>query len=331
VRWNVKKILMIGAGGISKRHADVISRIEEIEVAGVCDIDRDRAEALAARLESVAYTDMDDALVRSNPDYVVLLTPRTVREPVVERCARAGLPIFMEKPPCRSTSVGRRIESILRDANLLHTVAFMHRWNDALNTVLDKISGQRVSTINVSFQSNFGTIPWWGYCPDPYLVEVTGGLAGDQGIHYIDACRYITNSEVRSITAVGANQMLPISEHVTTRDTAAWMLEMENGAIVSHCHTWCAPEWGCKIELVTDKSIVTVDMFGNSAKGKISGEDFDYTGTLDEFEAEHRGFLRAVEAGDMSIVRSPYADALETFRVTAEVNRLLYGRTDELI
>jgi hypothetical protein len=38
-----------------------------------------------------------------------------------------------------------------------------------------------------------------------------------------------------------------------------------------------------------------------------------------------------VEAGDMSIVRSPYADALETFRVTAEVNRLLYGRTDELI
>jgi predicted dehydrogenase len=325
----MKRVLIIGAGGIANRHASALSNIEDVKVAGVCDISWERAGSLAQRFGTGAYTEIDDALDRSSPDYVVLLAPREVREPVVGRCAGAGLPIFMEKPPCDRISTGKRILGMIESAGLIHSVGFMHRWNDALNATLSRIAGERLSVINISFQSDFGTSPCYDRYPAPYLVERSGGLVGDQGIHYVDISRYITKSEVGRIQGAGANQLLPRSQDVSTCDVACWTLEMENGTIVSHSHTWCAPGWGCKIELVTDRSVVRVDMFNNTASGTVAGAQFDYSGTLDEFEAEHRGFLSALDKQDMSPVRSPYADALQSFRIAAEINRLIYGFTQE--
>jgi predicted dehydrogenase len=326
----MKQVLIVGAGGIANKHAGAISAIPEIKVIGVCDIIIEKAQAVAEKLGAHPYSSLDDAIAQSSPDYVVLLTPRGVRETIVDRCIAESLPILMEKPPCHNLSTGRRILEKIESSGLIHSVAFMHRWNDTLNTVLQKLGSQQVRTVNISYQSNFGTKPCWDTYPDPYLVERSGGLVGDQGIHYIDISRYITKSEVRNLLATGTNQLLPVAKEVTTRDTASWIMEMENGAIVTHNHTWCAPEWGCKIELVTADAIVYIDMFKGIASGIIQGERFEYKRTKNEFETQHRGFLSAVEKRDMSIVRSPYRDALETFRVAAEINSLLYGSAPEL-
>ena len=326
----MKRVLIIGAGGIAGRHAEALQDIETVKITGVCDIVRERAETLGRKLRAAVSTDLDDALDRSAPDYVVLCTPREVRLPVIERCAEAGLPVFMEKPPCHNLTTGSRIRHIIESAGLVHAVGFNHRWNDALNEVLRRIEGERIALITIRFLSPFATDPIYDTYPGAYLVERTGGLVGDQGIHYADIARYICRSEVGNITAVGFNHNLPRSEHVSTCDTACWTLEMESGAIVSHAHTWAAAAWGSWITIVTDRSCVTTDMFESNATGILGGEPFEYTGTLSECEAQHRGFLEAVETGDMAAIRSPYADALRSFRVAAEINKLIYGETDEL-
>ena len=320
----MKRVLIIGAGAVARRHASALSRIEGVSIVGVCDLRQERAEALAADLATVAYTDLAQSVEQSRPDYVVLLTPRDFREPVVELCVQHQLPIFMEKPPCHHLSVGKRILAKLEEAKLVHSVGFMHRWHQALNTALARMRDQYLSTIKISFKSNFATAPVWQDYPAPYLVERSGGLVGDQGIHYLDIVRYITRSEVQRVTAVGANQVLPRSETVTSCDVACWILEMESGAMVSHSHTWDAPDWQCQIELGYSTGAIMVDMFANSARGSINGEPFEYQGQVNEFELEHRGFLAAVEAMDMSLVRLPYADALKSFCLAEEINRLIY-------
>jgi hypothetical protein len=103
-----------------------------------------------------------------------------------------------------------------------------------------------------------------------------------------------------------------------------YTLLMENGLLASHCHTWNAPGWDARLKLVTDRSVVDVDLFHDVASGTVDGQGWECRGGVHEFEAQHRGFLRAVTGNDPSLVRSTYADALRTFRVVEALNRRIY-------
>ena len=326
----MKRIFVVGAGHIAGSHITAIKNIKSVGISGVCDIVRSSAEQLVRLhdLDAGVFTDAAEGIERVNPDYVVLLTPRYVRRPAVELCISAGLPVFMEKPPCHNMRTGRAILKALESARLVHGVAFMSRYNESLNRVLKKIKRERLSFINISYQSPMGSRPIFDTYPDPYLVERSGGLVGDQAIHCIDVCRYITGSEIKTIKALACNQTLRLTRHVTTCDAACWAMEMKDGTMVSHAHTWSASGWVCRIQLVTDKSDISVDMFKNTASGVFAGKDFHFAGDPVDpqaFELEHRAFLRAVTTGDMSHVRSPYADALKSFAAAEKINRQIYG------
>lgn len=324
------RVLIIGAGGIAKRHVENLLGIDHLQIAGVCDIDAARACALAQKAGAPAYTDASTALDSTNPDYAVILTPRHVREPLIDLCLEHKVPFLVEKPPCHRLSVGQRIRHKLEKSGLLHSVGFMHRWHEALNAALAELKEERITIITIRFVAPFATAPVLETYPDPYSVERSGGLVGDQGIHYVDIARYITGSEAEAIEAVGTNQLLETSDKVTTCDAACWTMKMRDGVLVSHAHTWCGNGWDCRIELVTDRSRIAVDMFGNSARGMRRGHEYRFDGKTNEFELEHRGFLRALESRDMKLVRSTFADALESFRLAAEINRAVYGRSLEL-
>ncbi|MEI8123390.1 MAG: Gfo/Idh/MocA family oxidoreductase [bacterium] len=323
-------LLIIGAGGIAHRHVENLRRIENLRIVGVCDLSAERAEKLARKADTRAFSDTQTALDATRPDYAAILTPRHVREPLIELCIAHALPFFVEKPPCDRLSVGRRIQQKINGSGLLHSVGFMHRWNESLNAVLSELKNERLSLIIIRFVAPFATAPVFAQYPDPYLVERSGGLVGDQGIHYVDIARYIAHSEVESIHATGRNQTLERSGRVTTNDAVCWTLAMRNGVLVNHSHTWCGADWDCQIDLVTDQSRICIGMFHNAAQGVLRGKDFRYEGKVDEFELEHRGFLRALELQDTTMVRSSFTDALESFRVAGEINRILYGHTDEL-
>ena len=321
------RVLIIGAGRIAGRHARCLQRIEDLRIAGICDLHEGRARALAARANAPVYTDAARALDAARPDYALILTTRQVREPIINLCLERDVPFLVEKPPCDRISTGERIRAAIERKGILHSVGFMHRWHEALNAASAEIREERMSLIAVRFTAPFATRPVFADYPEPYDVAASGGLVGDQGIHYVDIARYITGSEPETIQAVGINQLLNRSGRVTTCDAACWTLKMRNGVLVHHAHTWCGAEWDCRLEMVTDRSRIAVRMLGNAAEGRLDGKEYRFEGKTDEFELEHRGFLRALERRDMSLVRSPYADALESFRISAAINRIIYGRS----
>lgn len=237
------RMLIIGAGGIAHRHVDAIRRISAISVCGICDISRDRAESLAAKVAGAGvFTAAGEAIAHAKPDYVAILTPRGVREEPIGLCLAAKLPFFVEKPPCDRMSVGRRLEERISACGVIHTVGFMHRWHETLNAVMAELREERIVLITVRFVSPFATKPVYDKYPDPYLVERSGGLVGDQGIHYIDVCRFIAGAQVRKVNAAGYNHVLARSDKVTTCDTVCWTMEMSNGVVVNHSHTWVVPD-----------------------------------------------------------------------------------------
>jgi len=264
----------------------------------------------------------------------VLLTPREVREELILECIRHRLPVFMEKPPCHTLSAGKRIAAALSEPQLLHSVAFPHRHNEALAHALALVHEQPLTQINFAIHTPMATNPpAVGVVSLPHLWERSGGLVGDQGIHYVDLARYVCGADVKRILAAhGACLRGAASPEFTSVDTASWILEMESGQLVTHTHSWLTPLWRATIELVTRRSVVRVSLYENSVAGVVDGREVSFAGRSDsyEFEWEHRLFAQAVREHSTTPVRCNYSDALASFRMAAELNRMIYGSTSEL-
>jgi len=91
----VYRVGLIGCGGISAVHAQVLKELENTELAACADIIPERAE----RYGCAAYTDWMTMLDRERPDAVHLCTPHYLHPIMAEEAARRGIAVFTEKPP----------------------------------------------------------------------------------------------------------------------------------------------------------------------------------------------------------------------------------------
>lgn len=325
----MKKVLVIGSGGISHSHGAALKTTGKAEVVGLVDLDKQRAEAFAAKWAPKApiFVDAAEAVSKVKPDCIALFTPAHARLEYIELAVKEGLPVMMEKPPCHTVEAGEAILKLLDESGLIHSVGFMSRYNQALNAAMQAVQGDKLTIVQILYESPMADVQMAAGYPNPYSLAKSGGLVGDQGVHYLDAARYITGSEAVQIAALGLRQRLPLTDAIDTVDKVGWTLAMENGALVSHGHTWCASQWKCRISIITDHSSVDVDMFANLAQGLVAGQPWSYQGTPNSqcFEVEWLAFFEAMETGSMAPIRSPYADALASYRLAMAVNEKVYG------
>src|SRR3954466_7496233 len=86
------RVGVVGAGAITQvAHLPVLSRLEGVNVVGVCDNDFPKAQALATRFTlRGAYDDIEDPRRYSRPDAVVICTPNHLHEVHVTAALAAG-------------------------------------------------------------------------------------------------------------------------------------------------------------------------------------------------------------------------------------------------
>jgi predicted dehydrogenase len=95
VKW-----LLVGAGDIATRRAGpALVEVENSTVVAVCDISRERAEQLAAKLGAgEVYTDYAAALTDSDADAVYIATPQHTHIELSLAALDAGKHLLCEKP-----------------------------------------------------------------------------------------------------------------------------------------------------------------------------------------------------------------------------------------
>ena len=98
---NKLQVGVIGAGGIARNvHLPSLADMEDVEVVAICDVIRERAEAMAARYGIPrVYTLYREMFRREELDAVFVLVEPASLFHVVWQCLDAGLDTFMEKPP----------------------------------------------------------------------------------------------------------------------------------------------------------------------------------------------------------------------------------------
>ncbi len=102
------RIAVIGAGYWGPNLARNFSASPEWELAAICDLDRDRAERLAARVGGVdVHTDIGELLERDDVDAVAIATPARTHHGIALRALGAGKHVMVEKPLADAGDLGR--------------------------------------------------------------------------------------------------------------------------------------------------------------------------------------------------------------------------------
>src|SRR5690242_8029702 len=89
---------LVGCGVISGTHTEAIAGLPDAELVAVADIDRGRAEKLAAKYGVPAYTDLQEMLDAEQLDVVTVCTPSGLHGAQACQVMRSGRHVLVEKP-----------------------------------------------------------------------------------------------------------------------------------------------------------------------------------------------------------------------------------------
>lgn len=124
---------VIGAGIMGSDHAILLHRdVPYASVVGIADVDRSRAETLAAGIPGCRGTEDALSLIDS-VDAVVIASSDDTHETYVDACLAAGKPVLCEKPLAPTAAACRDIvtreRDVIGDGAPLVSVGFMRRFD----------------------------------------------------------------------------------------------------------------------------------------------------------------------------------------------------------
>lgn len=101
----MSRILLVGAGYISRVHAEALAALPGHSIAGVADPDEGAARRLAQAFGAAGvYASAEDALAADGFDRAHVLVPPPLHGAVAGPLLRAGKPVLLEKPLAVSTA-----------------------------------------------------------------------------------------------------------------------------------------------------------------------------------------------------------------------------------
>ena len=167
------KVGILGAGFIAKVHIGNLKNDERVEIAGVIDLDLDKAKTLAkeAGPQANAFTSLDE-LFTSEVDAVYVTTPNTRHVGPVLNCLENNVNVFCEKPMATSLREAEQIRDASAKSKGIYNLGMNMRYGYVFKRVKQLIDSGEVKPYMVNVKLNRGELlnpPWTA---DP---KVTGG------------------------------------------------------------------------------------------------------------------------------------------------------------
>jgi predicted dehydrogenase len=132
---NMLRVCVIGMGPIGNRHAMIYKENPGVELVGVCDIVKERAQNAAARWNTAAFSDAGQMLDALRPDLVSVTTGgyeygSDHYEPTMQALA-AGCHVLGEKPICNEIAKAEEMVALAREKRLCYGINMNHRFTPA--------------------------------------------------------------------------------------------------------------------------------------------------------------------------------------------------------
>ena len=222
------RFAIVGCGHIAQRHAEHISRLGVLKA--VCDIDGEKAERLAKKYETAAYTSVEDMLASETElDVASICTPNGMHASHAVAAFRAGVHVLCEKPMALSIQDCSEMIREAEKANKRLFIVKQNRFNPPVAALKRVIDEGRLGKI-YSVQLNC----FWNRTSDYYrnswkgTKSLDGGTLFTQFSHFIDLLYWLIG-DVKEVSAyVGNYHHKGVIEF---EDAGAVVLLFHSGAI----------------------------------------------------------------------------------------------------
>ena len=125
----IKKIAIVGFGGMGEQHAKLIRESGVFLISGVYDIKPERNQVAAAAGYSV-YASFQDVLEDPTLDLVLIATPNDSHKPLAVAALRAGKHVICEKPVALNAAELEDILAVEQETGKTFVVHQNRRWDE---------------------------------------------------------------------------------------------------------------------------------------------------------------------------------------------------------
>jgi predicted dehydrogenase len=276
----MSRIALIGLGMAVTPHAKgLVDLAAKAEVVWAMSRSETRRQAFAAKFPFPTTGDIDAIAADRSIAAVGILTPPNAHLELVEKFARAGKHILLEKPLDITTARSEAIVAAGEQAGITIAVMLQHRFKPAAEKLSALLKSGKLGTI-VSCSTR---IPWWrpqAYYDEPgrgTFARDGGGVLISQAIHTLD----LMLSLAGPITDVAGFAATTAVHRMETEDYAAVAVRYQNGALgVIEATTAYYPGDAEKIEFIGTKGTAVLSGYGFHARF-MDGTEASFSPPLD--------------------------------------------------
>jgi Predicted dehydrogenases and related proteins len=339
----MKKLALIGCGGIGGYHLDHFMQWKDIELAGFCDLIIERAQNYSARAGSgKAYVSWYQMLEEVKPDFVFVCIPPTCHGPIEFELIKRGIPFFVEKPLALDPELARELNKQVAEKHLIAASGFQCRYDNINDAARDFLKKEKVLTVAASRVGGIPDVEWWRN------KATSGGQLVEQTIHQLDILRYFLGEPdtVYSVASRGYISQEECPGYISD-DLSTTLVTFKSGVTVTMmtgCYSLNGASWDSKMTFGGRSARMDYVLCGSTTIYGIAEEDIaaEVAGTVKGDGTQRRNeneqgirvnsavdfgmlcdrtFVDAAISGDGSKIRSPYADAYKTVMFALACNK----------
>lgn len=177
---------VIGLGRHGMRHLQAYQRLENVEIAAVCDVRSENVKAAVAEVPTArGYDDWQNLLKHERLDVISVVTNGPTHAPITIAAAQTGVGhVLCEKPFATSVTDGLRMIDACNNLGTRLSVCHGRRWVSTYQQLRDLIHEGAIGKV----------CHFWFTCG--------GGLFAGNGTHFMDLARMLSGGNPVSVTAM---------------------------------------------------------------------------------------------------------------------------------
>jgi UDP-N-acetylglucosamine 3-dehydrogenase len=218
---------IIGTGQWGKNHARVYKELPSTELIAVCDINPEKAKAMANQYGAKAYSDSTQMLKNKEIEAVNICTWSTVLAKEALKALKAEKHVLVEKPMATNTQQAEKLVQTARENGLHLTVGFLMRFIPGLQSIQQSVKNKKIGELVCATAKRVSQWP-------ERIGDV--GVVKDTAIHDIDVMRFISNEDPISVYAKVGSMRIKKFE-----DYAHIMLTYKEGKSAFIESNWLTP------------------------------------------------------------------------------------------
>jgi myo-inositol 2-dehydrogenase/D-chiro-inositol 1-dehydrogenase len=315
------RVGIVGAGWIAQQHRRILGSNPDAELAAVCDLDLDRAAALADGTGARTYPDWRDLLDREDLEALIVCTPPMAHRDPAVAALRHGLPVYLEKPIARTLEDAADIVAAARDAGTVCAVGYQWHALDLLDELPGLLAGQQIGLLVGTNIGPTQSRPWFTD------MRAGGGNLLERGSHHMDLARAVAG-EVAAVQAAASRIRLArgAGEAGDIDDALTIMLELASGALATVVVAWTrsGQPGSYGMDIIASEATLRLGLDPDfTLTGVSRGQPVSRRADLHPGRLSVRRFLDAVHERDPAGVACTPPDAAATLAVAVAAEQAL--------